>query len=163
MANFNFQSSIFVVISVNLDLDFFFFFFLRFVTRNTPFLKINTTAEETRTTLITDNEQKWWKRGKTNKCLAVKRGVGVRRNCNVFNLAMENVLKGLPDKIRDQLSRYHTQMHLLCIFFIYTGNISIISTISQFESDSKMCTFHFIWFEVHLCMISGQLISDFVR
>jgi hypothetical protein len=23
-----------------------------------------------------------------------------------FNLAMENVLKGLPDKIRDQLSRY---------------------------------------------------------
>jgi hypothetical protein len=30
-------------------------------------------------------------------------------NCNVFNLAMENVLKGLPDKIRDQLSRHHTQ------------------------------------------------------
>ena len=26
-----------------------------------------------------------------------------------FNLAMENVLKGLPDKIRDQLSRHHTQ------------------------------------------------------
>jgi cation transport regulator ChaB len=24
---------------------------------------------------------------------------------------MENVLKGLPDKIRDQLSRHHTQMH----------------------------------------------------
>jgi hypothetical protein len=35
----------------------------------------------------------------------------VRRNCNVFNLAMENVLQGLPDKIRDQLSRHHTQMH----------------------------------------------------
>jgi hypothetical protein len=30
---------------------------------------------------------------------------------NVFNLAMENVLKGLSDKIRDQLSRHHTQMH----------------------------------------------------
>jgi hypothetical protein len=24
---------------------------------------------------------------------------------------LENVLKGLPDKIRDQLSRHHTQMH----------------------------------------------------
>ena len=24
---------------------------------------------------------------------------------------MENVLKGLPDKIRDHLSRHHTQMH----------------------------------------------------
>ena len=41
ISNFNFQSSIFVVISVNLDLDFFFLFFLRFVTRNTPFLKIS--------------------------------------------------------------------------------------------------------------------------
>ena len=41
----------------------------------------------------------------------------------------------------------------LCIVFMYTGNLSIISTISQFESDSKMCTF-----EVHLCMMSGQLI-----
>jgi hypothetical protein len=46
-----------------------------------------------------------------NACVAVKRGVRVRRNCNVFNLAMENVLKGLPEKIRDQLSRHHTQMH----------------------------------------------------
>jgi hypothetical protein len=36
-------------------------------------------------------------------------GGGVRGNCNVFNLAMENVLKGLPSKIRDQLSRHHTQ------------------------------------------------------
>jgi hypothetical protein len=34
-----------------------------------------------------------------------------RRNCNAFSLAMENVLKGLPDKIRDQLSRHQTQMH----------------------------------------------------
>jgi hypothetical protein len=25
-----------------------------------------------------------------NACVAVKRGVRVRRNCNVFNLAMEN-------------------------------------------------------------------------
>jgi hypothetical protein len=38
-------------------------------------------------------------------------GARVRRNCNVFNFVMENVLKGLPDKIRDQLSRHHTQMH----------------------------------------------------
>jgi hypothetical protein len=27
-----------------------------------------------------------------NACVAVERGVRVRRNCNVFNLAMENVL-----------------------------------------------------------------------
>ena len=33
----------------------------------------------------------------------------------------------------------------LCIVFMYTGNLSIISTISQFESDSKMCIFHLIW------------------
>ena len=33
----------------------------------------------------------------------------------------------------------------LCIVYMYTGNLSIISTISQFESDSKMCTFHLIW------------------
>jgi hypothetical protein len=39
------------------------------------------------------------KKRKKNACMAVKRGVRVRRNCNVFNLAMENVLKGLPDKI----------------------------------------------------------------
>jgi hypothetical protein len=49
-------------------------------------------------------------REEKNACVAVKRGVRVRRNCNVFNFAMENVLKGLPDKIRDQLSRHHTQM-----------------------------------------------------
>jgi hypothetical protein len=38
-------------------------------------------------------------REKKNACVAVKRGDRDRRNCNVFNLAMENVLKGLPDKI----------------------------------------------------------------
>ena len=27
---------------------------------------------------------------------------------------MENVLKGLPDKIRDQLSRHHTQNNDIC-------------------------------------------------
>ena len=32
----------------------------------------------------------------------------------------------------------------LWIVFMYTGNLSIISTISQFESDLKMCTFHLI-------------------
>ena len=31
--------------------------------------------------------------------VVVKRGVRVRRSCNIFNLAMENVLKGLHDKI----------------------------------------------------------------
>jgi hypothetical protein len=43
--------------------------------------------------------------------------------------------------------------------FLFIQETYIISTISQFESDSKMCTFT----EVHLFMISGQLISDFVR
>ena len=47
------------------------------------------------------------KESNKNACVAVKRG----RNCNVLNLAMDNVLKGLPDKIRDQLSGNHTQMH----------------------------------------------------
>ena len=42
------------------------------------------------------------KERKNNVCVAVKRGVRVRWNCNVFNLAMKNVLKGLPDKILDQ-------------------------------------------------------------
>ena len=54
------------------------------------------------------------KERKQNACVAVKRGVKARRNYNVFNLAMENVLKGLPDKIRDQFSRHHTQMHFKC-------------------------------------------------
>jgi hypothetical protein len=31
--------------------------------------------------------------------VVVERGLRVRRNCNIVNLAMENVLKGLPDKI----------------------------------------------------------------
>ena len=31
--------------------------------------------------------------------VVLERGVRVRRNCNIVNLAMENVLKGLPDKI----------------------------------------------------------------
>jgi hypothetical protein len=43
-------------------------------------------AEETRTTPITGHEQKMVKENKKNPCLAVKRGGGVRRNCNVFNL-----------------------------------------------------------------------------
>jgi hypothetical protein len=47
--------------------------------------------------------------------VVLERGVRVRRNCNIFNLAMENVLKGLPDK--NQLSRHHTQMHFKCTHF----------------------------------------------
>ena len=49
-------------------------------------------------TPITDHGEKMV-REKKNACVAVKRGVGVRCNCNIFNLDMENVLKGLPDKI----------------------------------------------------------------
>ena len=63
--------------------------------------------EEKKNTPITDHGKKMV-RDKKNACVAVKRGVRVRRNCNVFNLVMENALKGLPDKIRDQLSRHHT-------------------------------------------------------
>jgi hypothetical protein len=83
-------------------------------------------AEETRTTPITDHEQTMVKENKKNPCLAVKSGVRVRRNCNVFNLAMENVLKGLHDKIRDQLSRYHTQMHFKSIeMYIFLNHFQI--------------------------------------
>jgi hypothetical protein len=39
------------------------------------------------------SRKKMVKERKKNACVAVKRGVRVRRNCNVFNLAMENVLK----------------------------------------------------------------------
>jgi hypothetical protein len=44
------------------------------------------------------------KERKENACMAVKRGVRVRRNCNVFNLAMENVLKGLPGLTKSEIS-----------------------------------------------------------
>ena len=68
--------------------------------------------------------KKWWE--KRNACVVariyivgslvvVKRGVRVRCNCNIFNLAMENVLKGLP--WQNQLSRHHTQMHFKCTHF----------------------------------------------
>ena len=50
-------------------------------------------------TPITDHEKKNGEREKKNACVAVKRGVRVRRNYNFVNLAMENVLKGFPDKI----------------------------------------------------------------
>jgi hypothetical protein len=38
--------------------------------------------------------------------VVLERGARVRRNCNIFNLAMEN-----------QLSRHHTQMHFKCTHF----------------------------------------------
>jgi hypothetical protein len=61
------------------------------------------------------------KERKNNVCVAVKRGVRGRYNVNVFNVAMENVLKGVPDKIRDQLSSLQTsytkQKHFKCTHF----------------------------------------------
>jgi hypothetical protein len=57
-------------------------------------------AEETRTTPITDHENKMVKERNKKSMRGSKKGVRVRRNCIVFNLAMENVLKGLPHKIR---------------------------------------------------------------
>ena len=74
-------------------------------------MKKNTTPEETRISIQIMKKMVKDKERKQNACVAVKRGVKARRNYNVFNPAMQNVLKGLPDKIRDQLSRHHTQMH----------------------------------------------------
>jgi hypothetical protein len=113
------------------------------------------------------------------------------RNCNVFNLAMENVLTGLPDKIQDQLSRHHTQMHFksnemytLHALLGHPVSENFVSWCQTLKNSSasflciqetyrssprshnlkviKKCV-HFTWFEVHLCMMSGQLISDFAR
>jgi hypothetical protein len=76
-------------------------------------------------------------------CAAVTRGVRVRWNCNVFNLAMENVLKGFPDKIRDQLSRHHTmwytkQKHFKCTHFWITGDeIGVLVYIKTMQSCSS--------------------------
>ena len=58
-------------------------------------------------------------REKKNACVAVKRGVRVRRNCNIFNLAMENVLKGLPDKIScpDIIHKCTSNVHIFLITF----------------------------------------------
>ena len=54
-----------------------------------------------------------------NACVAVKRGVRVRRNCNIVNLAMENVLKGLPDKIScpDIIHKCPSNVHIILITF----------------------------------------------
>ena len=46
-------------------------------------------------------------------------GVRVRRNCNIFNHAMENVLKGLPDKISctDIIHKCTSNVHIFLITF----------------------------------------------
>ena len=51
--------------------------------------------------------------------VVVKRGVRVRRNCNTFNLAMENVLKCLPDKIScpDIIHKCTSNVHIVLITF----------------------------------------------
>ena len=51
--------------------------------------------------------------------VVVKRGVRVRRSCNIFNLAMENVLKGLPDKIScsDIIHKCTSKVHIFLINF----------------------------------------------
>jgi hypothetical protein len=51
--------------------------------------------------------------------VVVKRRVRVRRNCNMFNLAMENVLKGLPDKIScpDIIHKCTSNVHIFLITF----------------------------------------------
>ena len=51
--------------------------------------------------------------------VVLERGVRVRRNCNIFNLAMENVLKGLPDKISfpDIIPKCTYNVHIFLITF----------------------------------------------
>ena len=51
--------------------------------------------------------------------VVLERGVRVRRNCNNFNLAMENVLKGLPDKIScpDFVHKCTSNVHIFLITF----------------------------------------------
>ena len=51
--------------------------------------------------------------------VVLERGVIVRRNCNIFNLAMENVLKGLPDKIScpDIIHKCTSNVHIFLITF----------------------------------------------
>ena len=59
--------------------------------------------------------------------VVLERGVRVRRNCNIFNLAMENVLKGLPDKISCQDIIHKSQyieknLYKICLLY----NIQIL-------------------------------------
>ena len=51
--------------------------------------------------------------------VVLEKGVRVRRNCNIFNLAMENVLKGLPDKIScpDIIHKCTSNVHIFLITF----------------------------------------------
>jgi hypothetical protein len=102
---------------------------------------------------------------------------------------MENVLKGLPNKIRDQLSRHHTQNKSTIAFrLLRRGNMKLHALLGHPVSEnfvswcqtlknssaSFLCIqehlFHlpwlknvYIWSTFVLCMMSGQLISDFVR
>jgi hypothetical protein len=51
--------------------------------------------------------------------VVLERGVRVRRNYNIFNLVMENVLKGLPDKIScpDIIHKCTSNVHILLNHF----------------------------------------------
>ena len=73
------------------------------------------------------------KERKKNEGVAVKRRVWVRRNCNVFNLAMENVLKGLPDKIRNQLSRHHTMFRFIHICISNQMKCQMYTILNHFQ------------------------------
>jgi hypothetical protein len=52
--------------------------------------------------------------------VVLERGVRVRRNCNIFSLDMENVLKGLPDKIScpDIIHKCTSNVHIFLITFL---------------------------------------------
>ena len=56
--------------------------------------------------------------------VVLERGVRVRRNGNIFNLAMENVLKGLPDKFScpDIIHKYTSNVYIFFNHFQIAGS-----------------------------------------
>jgi hypothetical protein len=77
--------------------------------------------------------EKWRETRREKKCMpcvvariyivgslvVLERGVRVRRSCNIFNLAIENVFKGLPDKIScpDIIHKCTSNVHIFVITF----------------------------------------------
>ena len=66
-------------------------------------------------------------------------GVRVRRNCNIFNHAMENVLKGLPDKISctDIIHKCTSNVHIFLITFKLRDHGDEIGFLYMFDTNSQ--------------------------
>ena len=83
---------------------------------------------------------------KNNVCVAVKRGGRIRWNCNVFNLAMEIVLKGLPDKSEINCPNIiHKTKALQMYTFLNQGRWNMCSCIHK--NDAEL--FFNIWTPAH--------------